>query len=817
MKTSGVDRLLRGHIDAALAGEVNSQRLRAARDLWPLWGTGVAAVALLITWFTVPAIWIPDTSLGWVDAWFYVSFAKWLPENLAAYPTLYHGERLAWTLPGYLANQIASPLTANYITKAAFFIALIAFLLGAVKQTTNLRTAIFASTLAASYSFLVHSIGANYVDGAANMYFVVALFFINRAIQPTISRWNAFAAGVAYFALVLSHIIFVLVLPLFVGYVVLTWMQISRSSVRQAGRPHRPRNRTHAASRSWGRWALDAVLLGLAIAAFAAAGALAWFHFTMGPPAQRVNVRWAPALSVAERVRAEREHGLVDGALFEGRTWRYYVRRRSPSDIQELVRDPRVEDTYHIDRALFRIQLDRPDLSPRARAWLETDRLDQISFALALIAAVITWWSRRTLRAVALALRAVALALRGATDLFGVFARFIAGAGVGYAVTLAIYRFWRVRHLPLQSSFRILVAHDENPDVWPRSWEWLLGAFWLALPSAVLVWVLTAMVRSVRTGGWPALARVPPLHAFFIAMCGMFFGMFVMKSPVLMLPFYASYLIPLTFLALGPILMPLIERLSVREYLSLVVFVFWLAGTAYLFADVRFERWAGVLMAACLSFATLLNFRPVGSTRMYAWSFLLLVALAIAAVDLASADYDRQVRNAYKFTSMGEIYNERAMGLESTLSRADRFAAAVSAATELRPRLVGKRYYFWYDRDDRLGMLFRSVGSLFFAWQTRRLLNEQFPRFEPAMVPLLPESPSSVIPNLLVLSSNRHESIPEHPELQIDFLWTQELHAGKTPFFAHYFAVKQSVASSEQSAFVEVGSQDRGAVNRHSR
>jgi hypothetical protein len=746
MKTSGVDRLLRGHIDAALADEVNSQRLRAARDLWPLWGTGVAAVALLITWFTVPAIWIPDTSLGWVDAWFYVSFAKWLPENLAAYPTLYHGERLAWTLPGYLANQIASPLTANYITKAAFFIALIAFLLGAVKQTTNLRTAIFASTLAASYSFLVHSIGRKLRRRRRQHVFRGCAVFINRAIQPTISRWNAFAAGVAYFALVLSHIIFVLVLPLFVGYVVLTWMQISRSSVRQAGRPHQPRNRTHPASRSWGRWALDAVLLGLAIAAFAAAGALAWFHFTMGPPAQRVNVRWAPALSVAERVRAEREHGLVDGALFEGRTWRYYVRRRSPSDIQELVRDPRVDDTYHIDRALFRVQLDRPDLSPRARAWLETDRLDQISFALVLIAAVITWWSRRTLRAVALALRAVALALRGATDLFGVFARFIAGAGVGYAVTLAI--------LPILAGATPAASELLSDPCRARREPGRLAAeLGMALGRVLARAPLSGAGLgvdsdgAVGTHGRLAGARTcaPAARLFYRDVRHVLrhvrHEVACADAAVL-----CSYLIPLTFLALGPILMPLIERLSVREYLSLVVFVFWLAGTAYLFADVRFERWAGVLMAACLSFATLLNFRPVGSTRMYAWSFLLLVALAIAAVDLASADYDRQVRNAYKFTSMGEIYNERAMGLESTLSRADRFAAAVSAATELRPRLVGKRYYFWYDRDDRLGMLFRSVGSLFFAWQTRRLLNEQFPRFEPAMVPLLPESPSSVDP-----------------------------------------------------------------------
>ena len=68
------------------------------------------------------------------------------------------------------------------------------------------------------------------------------------------------------------------------------------------------------------------MLLGLAIAAYVAAGILAWFHLTMGPPSQRVNIRWAPSVSATERVRAEQAHALVEGAPFEGRTWRYFVR-----------------------------------------------------------------------------------------------------------------------------------------------------------------------------------------------------------------------------------------------------------------------------------------------------------------------------------------------------------------------------------------------------------------------------------------------------------------------------------------------------------
>ena len=159
------------------------------------------------------------------------------------------------------------------------------------------------------------------------------------------------------------------------------------------------------AGRRWQRRVFDFLLIGLAIAAAVVAADLAWFQFTMGPPAQRVHIRWAPTISAAERGRAEREHGLIAGVLFEGRTWQYLLRKRSRTDIQRLVTDPRVEDTFHIDRVRLRVQLDRPDLPPRTRAWLEDDWLGYISLALALIAAVSIWSSRRTLRDVALAVR----------------------------------------------------------------------------------------------------------------------------------------------------------------------------------------------------------------------------------------------------------------------------------------------------------------------------------------------------------------------------------------------------------------------------
>jgi hypothetical protein len=119
---------------------------------------------------------------------------------------------------------------------------------------------------------------------------------------------------------------------------------------------------------------------------------LVWFHLTEGPPTQRVHVRWAATVTATERDHVEREVGLIDGTRFEERTWQYFLRDRSSANIHRLITDPRVEDTFHINRATSRVQLDRPDLSPTFRRWLESDRLGQLGFVILLLTIGMIWW-----------------------------------------------------------------------------------------------------------------------------------------------------------------------------------------------------------------------------------------------------------------------------------------------------------------------------------------------------------------------------------------------------------------------------------------
>jgi hypothetical protein len=70
-----------------------------------------------------------------------------------------------------------------------------------------------------------------------------------------------------------------------------------------------------------------------------------------------VNVRWAASVDDAARQRLEQQYGLTRGEFREQRTWGYYLTNQSSANIEAMVRDPQVEDTFHINRVKMRLAL----------------------------------------------------------------------------------------------------------------------------------------------------------------------------------------------------------------------------------------------------------------------------------------------------------------------------------------------------------------------------------------------------------------------------------------------------------------------------
>jgi hypothetical protein len=572
---------------------------------WPAAACLLAAASFLTLLAAIPEIFVPDTALGWVDAWYYVGLMQALPEGMRYYASsLYQAERLAWTLPGYLFNQVGPPLAANYALKALYFAATIVFLFGALRQTCGWRTALFVSALASLYSFLAHSLGSSYIDGAANTYFLIAVYGANRAaLGERFATLSAFVAGAACVAVLFTQFAYIVVVPLLAGYALLMWAQ--------------------------------------------------------------------------------------------------------------------------------------------------TDRRDKRPYLLL------------------------------ATG-------FLTGAAATWMAALSLYRYWEVPGWPLQVQFELI-------NSLPTEFAQLFGqrdvlparAYWLLLPATVVAWILPAAIRAF-VAGWKAALRLPPAQWLLLSVSGVWVGMNVVTAPWMLAPSYASFLIPVTFLALGPAIAPFVERLSSRSYKGLLGLLYGCAFASYYLANSRFAAEAALAAGACLILATLLRAASRLPEDRRAPAVLALLVLALIGINFATADYTVQLRNHYRNTEMARVYRAPAPGSEWPVSRSAAFEAAVNTANILRPRLSGRSYYFWYNGDDPLGMFFRSVGSMFYAWSTRDLLDERFQEIDRHTIDQLMPQPGKPIRDLLILSRRADVRVQDSP---LDLRWTEAFVAAGTRYYAHYFVM----------------------------
>jgi hypothetical protein len=594
--------LIRRTVAADAAFEMTSKRYFDIADVrWPLLALAVGLASFVMLLVVIPDIFIPDTSLGWVDAWYYVGFARRLPEKLARYHTLYQSERIAWTLPAYVFNRVAPLLIANYLVKGVFFLTTTFFLFGSVREITgSLRAAAFVSALAAFHSFLVHSLGTSYVDGPMNTYVLGTIYFSTRAFLKTRRVGSAFLAGACVGCQLFTHLASLALLPSFAIYGLMTW--------------------TRAVAR--GRRLL------LCIAA------LGW--------------------------------GIVS---------------------------------------------------------------------------------------------------------------VLVGA-------MALYAHWGPNSLPLSQSVMFFFNSTNNSWIQPSNSAWLQHALWLLLPTAVMAWVVIAIVRSLSIS-WSAPLRLP---AAFWLLFGVYFtwvALYFLNQPWLMLPYYSSCLIAPTFLALGPISARPVEALSANAYKRLLTALFVSSGLTYWLSGPRMVELAVIIALACVAAATSLRLR----WRWHASeAFPMLLVGAAASINYATADFGMQLRNGYAQTRMNVIYRPSDPDRDTKIPRAARFKAAVAAADRLDFHLSGyaaRPYFFWYDGDDDLGMFYRSMTSLLFAWSTSHLLGEDFHDFDHQNRHTLTEYTDGEMRDLVILTSRPHITLPDS---RFTLQWTDREEVEGAEYFVHYLA-----------------------------
>jgi hypothetical protein len=115
-----------------------------------------------------------------------------------------------------------------------------------------------------------------------------------------------------------------------------------------------------------------------------------------GPRGGVVHVRWVPSVDAAARQQLEARFRLADGEALGGSTWRYDLVDPTSGHIRDLVRDPSVEDTHHIDRSRF--TLDDTARTARRGHFAHGSAVvafaDRMAIALAIAAALLALYRR---------------------------------------------------------------------------------------------------------------------------------------------------------------------------------------------------------------------------------------------------------------------------------------------------------------------------------------------------------------------------------------------------------------------------------------
>jgi hypothetical protein len=248
-----------------------------------------------------------------------------------------------------------------------------------------------------------------------------------------------------------------------------------------------------------------------------------------------------------------------------------------------------------------------------------------------------------------------------------------------------------------------VLAHAGQPNPWklPIA-QWIGQAEWLIVPGVAAVSALIAFANRRFRG---SLAGPASGAACLLALLLMIFCEWL-GIPVLQYPYYASYLIPTAFLAIGALLAGPLERISHSGALTLAIATLLLAtiplwGHNQYLSQLRSGTWPilplllGAVFAAC----------ALMTAKTASW--VMTAALAACLVTSASTDSAFAGRHA----------------------RRDSFARIADAAAAVDAVRGDQFIWFWYGKSDPYFSEFHALHSIYLWGYT--MLGAEFPVIHP--------------------------------------------------------------------------------------
>ncbi len=294
-------------------------------------------------------------------------------------------------------------------------------------------------------------------------------------------------------------------------------------------------------------------------------------------------------------------------------------------------------------------------------------------------------------------------------------------ASISYSID-RIYFFYRP-----SLAFALALSHSVNPWQKPVG-EWIRNALWLLLPAAAVL--LLAISLASKKHHRPAGRSLRVLYAGQLCLAIVILTLMELKgSPVLQLPYYASYLIPFLFLAIGAELVR-VPQFPERTFRIVVLFLLaalsfpWWGWTDRLWPRLHTPDWAiwAALLLVCAG-ATLMRSGASGLT--------VLVCAVIFYSNLHSVGFSGQSPGIARRSF-------------------ERIAASIDQIEQVRQARAASAIRFWYDAKEPSGREIYSLNATYLWGYT--MVTSDFPEFRKDLVP-----PGS----LVVVASSRPDAVQQ--------------------------------------------------------
>lgn len=195
----------------------------------------IIAFPLLLTCLNQNLFFTPPS---YIDPWVYTGYFFSLPSHLQEFAGTYYGTRLPWILPGYWLHQLFSPVLANFILHACFYIVFLLTLHYLLRRYVEEKIVLITVFIIGLQPGILGAFGTDYIDGAGITYILLTIYFLEKAaISNKQTEYWLFGSGVASACLVHTNLFLMLLAPIFFLHFLLRvwhklrWVYLIRCSI----------------------------------------------------------------------------------------------------------------------------------------------------------------------------------------------------------------------------------------------------------------------------------------------------------------------------------------------------------------------------------------------------------------------------------------------------------------------------------------------------------------------------------------------------------------------------------------------------------